>query len=285
MRFIKSIYTVLLVLPFALVAQEQTDTVAAPTKSKLERAAFESSSLIEAQTNVLNTKGTLQLTMNHRFGIVNSGPGANDMLGLWAPANIRLELNYGITDRINVGFATVKDSRLQDFTLKGALLRQTKDGKMPFSLTYYGNATYDARHADNFVNSTDKWSFFSELILAKRFSRTVSLQLTSSISHFNYVEAPIKSDLFAMGLGGRIKVTPTSALLLDYNQPVTNYEHNLSKPGMGVGFEFSTGSHAFQLFITNYRALSPQHNVLTNQTNFFDGKYMIGFNITRLWHM
>ncbi len=285
MRFLKSIYTVLLVLPFALVAQEKTDSVVAPIKTKLERAAFESTSLIESQTNVLNTKGTLQMTMNHRFGIVNSGPGSNDMIGLWAPANIRLELSYGITNRINVGFATIKDSRLQDFNLKGAIFRQTKDGKTPFSLTYFGNATYDARPPSNFVHSSDKWSFFNELIIARRFSRTVSLQLTTSFSHFNYVEAPIKSDLFALGLGGRIKINPTTALLLDYNQPVTNYEHNLSKPGMGAGFEFSTGSHVFQLLITNYRALSPQYNVLNNQTNFFDGKYMIGFNITRLWHL
>jgi len=241
--------------------------------------------LIENQTNVLLTKGTLELTMNHRFGIVNSGPGANDFFGIWAPSNIRLALNYGITDRINVGFATIKDSRLQEVSLKGALLRQNKVGGMPFSMTYYGNITMDGRPSENFLHPTDRYSFYNQLIIARRFNRSISVQIAPSLSHFNYVEAPIKNDLIAIEFGGRVKINPSTAVIFDYNQPVTKYDNNVTKPGMGLGFEFSTGSHAFQLFVTNYRNLSSQYNVMTNQTNFFDGKYMIGFNITRLWHM
>jgi hypothetical protein len=101
----------------------------------------------------------------------------------------------------------------------------------------------------------------------------------------NYVEAPVENNIIAVELGGRIKITPTMSFLFDYNQPITTYFKENTKPGMGAGFEFSTGSHAFQLFVTNYKTLSEQHNVLTNQNDFFDGKYLIGFNITRLWHL
>lgn len=283
MKFNKIFLATILVLPLTIFAQ--SDSTATKTKSKLERAAFESISLIETQTNVILTKGTLELTMNHRFGIVNAGPGQNDFIGIWAPANIRLALSYGITDRINVGFGTTKDNRLQDLNYKVGLLRQTRDNKMPLSVSFFGNVCYDARPPEVFTNPTDRWSFFNQIIIARRFSRNISFQISPSISHFNYVESPIKSDIFAIGLGGRVKITPTSAILLDYNQPITTYVGDKTKPGMGIAYEVSTTSHIFQLFITNYKGIIPQYNVLNNQNDFFNGKYLIGFNITKLWNM
>ena len=286
MKINKSILIALFVLPITLLAQVKDSTAVSTktTKSKFERAAFESSALLESQTNVVNVKGTLEMIINHRFGIVNSGPHSNDGLGIWAPANIRFALNYAITNSINVGFGTTKDSRLQDFSLKAALLRQTKDGKTPLSITYFGTMAYDARTPENFVHSTDRWSYYNQLIFAKRINRSISLQISPSISHLNYVESPMPSNVFATEIGTRVKVTPTMAVIADYNYSFAKYNTNLTKPGMGLGMEYSTGSHAFQLFITNYRSILPQYNTMLNQNDFFNGKYAIGFNITRLFH-
>lgn len=285
MKLNKSILIALFVLPLSFFAQEKKDSIVASTKSKFERAAFESSALIESQTNVINVKGTLEMTINHRFGIVNTGPGANDGLGIWAPANIRFALNYGITNRINVGFGTTKDSRLQDFNLKGAILRQTRDNRMPVSVTYYGDIAYDARPPENFVHSTDRWSYYNQIIIARRFNRSISFQVAPSISHMNYVEAPMKSDIVSIEMGARVKVTSTMAVLADYNYMYTKYDTNVTKPGMALGMEYSTGSHAFQLFITNYRSIISQYNAVYNENDFFKGgKYCIGFNVTRLFH-
>jgi len=283
MKINKLFVIAILAIPTVIFAQEKVDSTST-TKSKLERATFESSALVESQTNVVNVKGTLEMTINHRFGIVNSGPGANDGLGFWAPSNIRFAMNYSVTDRINVGFGTTKDSRLQDLSLKIAIFRQTRDGKMPFSITYYGDMAYDARKPENFVHSTDRWSYYSQLIFAKRINRSISLQVSPSISHINYVEAPMKNNIMSVQFGGRVKVTPTMAVIADYNYAFANYDNNKTKPGMGLGMEYSTGSHAFQLFITNYRSIVPQYNAIFNQNDFFDGKYAIGFNMTRLFH-
>ena len=286
MKINKSILIALFVLPITLLAQvkDSTAVTTKSTKSKFERAAFESSALIESQTNVVNVKGTLEMSINHRFGIVNTGPNSNDGLGIWAPANIRFALNYAISNRINVGFGTTKDSRLQDLSLKAAILRQTKDNKVPFSVTYFGTMAYDARTPENFVHSTDRWSYFNQLIFARRINRSISLQVSPSISHMNYVESPMPSNVFATEVGARVKVTPTMAVIADYNYSFAKYSTNVTKPGMGLGMEYSTGSHAFQLFITNYRSILPQYNTMLNQNDFFNGKYAIGFNMTRLFH-
>ncbi len=286
MKINKSILIALFVLPITLLAQvkDSTAVTTKSTKSKFERAAFESSALIESQTNVVNVKGTLEMSINHRFGIVNTGPNSNDGLGIWAPANIRFALNYAISNRINVGFGTTKDSRLQDLSLKAAILRQTKDNKVPFSVTYFGTMAYDARTPENFVHSTDRWSYYNQLIFARRINRSISLQVSPSISHMNYVESPMPSNVVATEVGARVKVTPTMAVIADYNYSFAKYSTNVTKPGMGLGMEYSTGSHAFQLFITNYRSILPQYNTMLNQNDFFNGKYAIGFNMTRLFH-
>lgn len=293
MKLNKSILIALFVFPLTLLAQEKKDSIAPSKKAKLERAAFESTALIENQTNILNTKGTVELTMNHRFGSVK---GTNDMIGIWAPANIRLAVTYGITDNITVGYGTTKDNRLQDFDLKVALLRQTRDNSMPVSISYFGNAAMNASPKGTFIKTTPKnetipyhfssrLSFFNQLIIAKRFTSNFSLQIAPSWSHFNDVDKPVKNDLIAVALGGRMKITPSTSVLVDYNQPLNTFQGRDPLPGIAFGVEFSTGSHAFQLFVTNYKSIIQQQNTMFNQNDFFRSDYMIGFNITRLWHM
>jgi len=287
MKLYKSIFIALFALPMMLLAQEQKDEIAAVAEDSIaavkeveyERAAFESTSLIENQTDRVYGKGTIEMIMNHRFGLVS---GTNDLIGIWAPANIRIAVNYSITDRITVGYGTTKDARLQDFCLKASLLKQTVDGKMPVSITYYGNMSISALPKENFYHTSDRWSFFNQIIIAKRFSKVFSLQLAPSYSHYNVVDAPMSNDLFAVQFGGRAKVTSTMSILLDVNHPITSQEI-APKSGFSVGTEFSTVGHAFQIFVSNYRGIVNQQSNMFNQFDFFEGDFAIGFNITRTW--
>ncbi|WP_395051571.1 DUF5777 family beta-barrel protein [Flavobacterium sp.] len=279
MKLYKIIFIAVFSLPMMLLAQEQKDNIPAVKEVEYERAAFESTSLIESQTNRVYSKGTIEMVMNHRFGLVN---GTNDMIGIWAPANIRIAVNYSITDRITVGFGTTKDNRLQDFSLKTALLRQTVNGKMPVSVTYYGNMSISALPKENFYNTSDRWSFFNQLIIAKRITKAISLQIAPSYSHYNTVQAPMSNDLFAIEFGGRAKVTSDMSILLDVNQPITSQEI-APKSGFSIGTEFSTVGHTFQIFVSNYRGIVNQQSNMLNQNEFFEGDFAIGFNISRTW--
>jgi len=135
----------LLIVPLFAFSQEKVkDSII----DKPERPAFEGSFIIENPSNVLNSKNTLEVQMSHRFGLINGG--TNDLAGFWAPSNIRIGLAYAITDKITVGYSTIKFDRLQDFNLKVGLLAQTRSNRMPISLTYYGNFTINAKLKDNF---------------------------------------------------------------------------------------------------------------------------------------
>lgn len=258
---------------------QEADTVAAQKTDKPERDAFQSTWLIDNPTGVVGSKGTLTFDIQHRFGVIESGN--RDLLGIWGPSNIRLALSYSFTDRITLGFGTTKDTRLQDFNLRAALLRQTRSGSVPVSITFYGNTAIDARESEFFPESSNRLSYFAQVLIMRRFSRTFSLQIAPSFSHYNIVEESLSNDQFAIAFGGKVSISDKTAILLDYSQPVGQ---NSDNPGLAVGIEMSTGSHAFQVFIGNYNGIVPQKNYLLNQNKLSEKEFLIGFNINRLWN-
>lgn len=275
----------LLVYPAFLFPQEKAkDSVV----DKPERPAFESSYIIDNPTDLLFNKKTLEVAIIHRFGTINGG--TNDLAGIWAPSNIRIGFAYAPHDRITVGFGTTKFDRLQDFNWKVGLLKQTRSGSNPVNVSYYGNFVIDARKKENFVLDQHRYSFFHQVIIARRFTPGLSMQIAPSISHFNVVDANMKNDRVAIAFGGRVKVSPQSSILWDYSQPLTRFvkDPDLNNynnyPGLSLGFEVRTSSHAFQIFISNLNGIVPQQNYVKNENNFFDGDILIGFNITRLYN-
>ncbi|MBA4153533.1 DUF5777 family beta-barrel protein [Flavobacterium sp.] len=279
MKLYKLFVAVLSFFPLSIFAQETTDTIV-PVEVEYEKAAFESSSLVDNQTDRVYSKGTVEFIMNHRFGMVD---GSNDMIGIWGVANIRLALTYAVTDRITVGFGTSKENRLQDFNLKAAIFKQTVNGKMPFNLTYYGNWTVSALPKEEFEYTSDRWSFFNQLILTRRMSKSVSFLLAPSYSHYNLVESTMQNDMLALGAGGKYTFMQDLSIIVDFTTPLMKYEQNTPKPGFGIGIEYGAVQHAFQLFISNSKGIVNQQNIMYNQNEFFNGEFMIGFNIMKSW--
>ncbi|WP_420321174.1 DUF5777 family beta-barrel protein [Flagellimonas sp.] len=278
------IYIFLLLFPLYLISQEKAkDSVV----DKPQRPAFESSHIIEMPTDVLNSKNTLEIQMGHRFGLVNGG--SNDLIGIWAPSNIRIGFSYGLHERLTIGYGTTKFDRLQDFNWKVGILRQMRSDKIPVNVTYFGNFTVDARSKNNFLVDQHRYSFFNQLIVSRRFNSNLSLQAAGSVSHYNLVPRRMRNDVVALSLGGRYKVSSQTSILVDYTQPFVHHLDGVEleidpKAGFGLGVEFRTSSHAFQLFISSYQGIVPQKNVLFNQNDFFEGDFLIGFNITRLYN-
>ena len=72
---------------------------------KPERDAFESSTLVDNQTNVVFQKNTLEVMMQHRFDYLDQ---ENSLLGIYGSANIRIGASYSILDWLNVGYGITK---------------------------------------------------------------------------------------------------------------------------------------------------------------------------------
>ncbi|MCF8273740.1 MAG: DUF5777 family beta-barrel protein [Flavobacteriaceae bacterium] len=282
------LFTFLMAPIFCFSQEKAKDSI----EEKPERPAFESSSIIDNQTNVLFQKNTLEVMMQHRFGLIDE---ENSLLGIYgANSNIRIGLSYAFLDWVTVGYGITKKNRVSDFSLKVGILQQTRSGSTPLSATYYGNVGIDGRSGDSndglFITKQDRYSYFHQLIIARRFSPKVSLQIAPSFSHYNAVDFGYENDRFSVAFGGRIKISPQTSIIFDYSQPITSFEDDATtglsynNPGISLGAEFATSAHAFQIFITNYSGIVPQQNYMRNTNDFFDKGILIGFNITRVYN-
>ncbi|NNK72686.1 MAG: hypothetical protein HKO94_05795, partial [Flavobacteriaceae bacterium] len=147
----------------------------------------------------------------------------------------------------------------------------------------------DARSKNQglFLNTSDRYSFFNQLIIARRFNSKFSVQVAPSVSHYNTVERTMRNDMIAIAVGGRYKISSGTAIIADYSQPLSEFIRNNPDPGISFGVEFATSSHIFQIFVTNLWGIVPQENYMFNQKNTGldkdqgSGQYLIGFNITR----
>ena len=122
----------------------------------------------------------------------------------------------------------------------------------------------------------------------------------------------MKHDHFAVAIAARYKLTDVTSVMVNYDQPITKHSTNNPDPNLSFGVEFNTSSHSFQIFVGNYSYLNPQRNNLFNKNSPFGyddmtkthpdrkiddpnttndesirvkgGRFLIGFNITRLWN-
>ncbi len=277
---------------------------------------FESDKLINLETIETLRKKSFQFQIQHRFGSLEKEfePNQNfDFLGMFAPANIRIGLNYGLTKKLTIGFGATKNRYLYDFNLKYKILSQTKSGSMPISLSYYGNFAYlsdvnfetrketsDYYIFNNSIKITkyysyaNRLSYFSQLIIARKFNDNLSLQIAPAYSHFNLVESltsvvdssqdsTMTHDNFSISFSGQLVVSPQSAIIFEISYPITTNTYIDTKPDIGIGYQISTGAHAFQVVISTANTLVPQYNTAYNVNDFGKGQIMLGFNIVRRW--
>lgn len=260
----------------------------APTKY-----SYENGMVIDNQTDRMNQAKTLEMQIQHRFGTMENG--ISDLYGIFGAANTRLGLNYTITDWLQVGFGTTKNYKLQDFGLKANIIQQTKDNKVPVTVTYYGNLAIDARDEKNFginYKFTDRLTYFNELLVTRKFCNWFTFSLGGSFTHFNKVDSLMEHDKIALHFVSRIKVSQQSSVVINYDWPlkidgIREWPGEMKdppKPNLGIGWEIATATHTFQVFVGTATSMVPQYNVMMNQNDWLDGEVFIGFNITRMWN-
>jgi Membrane bound beta barrel domain (DUF5777) len=260
-------------------------------KDKPVRAPFESGILIDNQTVMVPTKKTLEFIIEHRMGEIKE---ISDLYGVFGASNIRLGLNYSILENLMLGIGTTKDQKLQDFRIKWLPLQQTRENTIPVSVALYGNMAIDGRQEDVFGENykfANRYSYFAQLIISRKINSSITVQVAPSFSHINSVAQGYEHDKIGISFSGRARISPQSSIVFCFDQPLEiegiyeNIEPALKpKSSLALGWEISTSTHAFQIFIASSRALVPQYNMMYNTNDWTEGKFYLGFNITRLWN-
>ena len=279
MKTPKSLFNLFILLALFSGNISAQDSTAVTQDNRPVRSPFQTNVLIENQTVVSPLKGSLNLMIYHRFGSLENG--IKDLFGIYGGANTRLGLEYGITDRIMVGIGTTQNYKLQDIEWKYAILRQTRSNSMPVSLSYYGNMVIEATEEENFgpeesYKFIHRLSYFTQLIVSRKFNDIFSLQVAPEMAFYNAVKDSLSNFTLGIHFGGRAKVWGEKSIIVEYDQPLTGHDLFDPKPNIGMGFEFGTATHAFQIFVSQYQDIIYQRNLAYNENT----KFQIGFNIT-----
>jgi hypothetical protein len=289
MELMKKIYTLTLTFFLFIAGMGLSIAQDNPDDKKPVRGFFESTGLVDYSTIKGLPSGGLELVIQHRFGKVNNG--VTDFWGIYAPSNIRMALNYGITNNLMVGIASEKNNKLQTLEWKYNLLKQNRDGSIPVDVAYYGNIGVDTRDEEVFgvnYSFTSRLSYFNQIIVARKFTDALSLLTGISYSHFNSTDSLVRHDAVAWHLGGRYKIWGSNSFIFETSMPfdwnINNYSRwdefaEIAKPGFSFGIEFGTSTHAFQIFLSNYEQLVHQKNILYNKNDFGEGDLLLGFNV------
>ena len=160
---------------------------------------------------------------------------------------------------------------------------------MPLSVSILGTVTdYTQDEAtETYLNTKYRTAYAVELLLARKVNRYLSLQVTPTWLHYNLVPTvDDKNDVFAVGLGGRMKITKRMSINAEYdvvpkNQVVSTQVHN----SFSLGWDIETGGHVFQLVFSNSQSMLPTQYLTQTNGTWGKGDIFFGFNISRNFNL
>lgn len=248
-------------------------------------ASFKTTRVVNIHSLENTGAGVFDFKISHRFGMVNQG--VYDLFGL-DNASIRIGGDYGITDQIMIGVGRSSFEKTYDGFLKYKFLRQsTGKKKMPITAALFGSAAVKTLRQTN-PDREDVFShrvyYTAQLLIGRKFSERLTLQLSPTWVHRNLVETSVEeNDVFALGVAGRIKITKRITLNAEYIYVLPDQIADDLYNSLSLGFDIETGGHVFQIHFTNSTSMIEKGFVTETVGNWGDGDIHFGFNISRVF--
>jgi hypothetical protein len=259
-----------------------------PEQTQYALQTFKGTRLINGHSLETKAQGDFEFIFAHRFGPINGG--IFEFFG-WDEAYVRLGLDYGVTDNFSASIGRNSVDKTLDGYIKYKVFRQQKGASdFPLTITALGGAAYKASPRKNEVpegfTRIDRLAYVAQALIGRKINSNLSLQLMPTFVHKNSVDQSMESnDQFALGFGGRLKITKSFAVTSEYYHRTKVNERNPSFNSLGFGAEIETGGHVFQLLLTNTRGLTERAFITETEGDFADGDIHFGFNVTRTFHL
>ncbi len=286
----------------AQAQDELKDAVAGtPTTKEKVSATFKTSRLINFHSNETVGAHDLDFRVDHLFGdLAGANGGYQNYWGLTNAADVRIGFEYGVTNKLTTAFGLSKgvgeQRLLWDVYAKYKLLQQNVKGGSPIGITLLTDAAIstitastDPTSSASFTNTAQRLSYNTQAIIVRKFSNNFSATVIPTFIHRNYVSYGDQSNLLALGMGLRYKLTKRFGIVIDYGLPFRSatskaYYTSVGKKyynPLGVGVEIETGGHVFHVNFTNKEAMLEQQYIPSTTSNWGDGQFRWGFNISR----
>ncbi|MBK6831865.1 MAG: hypothetical protein IPG92_14500 [Flavobacteriales bacterium] len=249
---------------------------------------------------VVPKKRSFGFMIQHRFGAVKPDEQAwKQFVGLDLPANIRFSFQYSPLRDTHLELGRSKNGKTWDLGAKGRLLKQTVEDEMPISVTVLGNV---ALMSDDLPATNDRLffadgvtpfayrfehrlSYNAQVIVARRFSERVSLQLAPVITYRNLVPMEGSNLTMAIVLSARVRVSAKSSILLEAAPIVEGRQGMDHKEPLALAYEVATQGHVFQIVLASGQEFVEQRLYATPATPYNEGYFHLGFNMARTFYV
>ncbi|TJZ62222.1 hypothetical protein FAZ15_06875 [Sphingobacterium olei] len=302
--YLKIVTAIVLTMPLLSFAQEDLDKLIELETNNSEKilATFKSGNLINIKTTETIHKNEMDFRVDHRFGdLAGRAGGVKNFFGMDHSTDIRIGFDYGLFDNVTVGIARAKGAtaatQLYEMNVKYRFLDQTQDNVRPISIAFFASTTAAAVGTSNdpvspisYGGFGDRLTYISQFIIARKFSPSFSFAILPTYTHRNYTAFGDQNSVFAIGAGGRLKISKRMAVVADYFLPFRNQEKkqyieevNQQKfyNALGVGLELETGGHIFHLNFTNATAVQESQFITETTSTWTKGQFRWGFSIAR----
>jgi hypothetical protein len=247
--------------------------------------------VITLPTNLRLPKHKLDFRLTHRFarGLSEGTFGnlASDFFGFDGGAQIGFGLRFGLFRGNQVEVYRTSDRTIQISDRQEVL----HEGRSPVGLSIVASV----EGLNNFgLSSAPEGATLHEfspsvaLVLSRRLGTRAALYLVPSwVGHTRIIpSAPGTEDgTLVLGLGARLRLTKTMALVGEINPRLAGYAGDLgsgdSAAAASFGVEWRVGGHAFQINFSNDLGTTPAQ-VARGQQGTED--WHIGFNLTRKFY-
>ncbi|WP_350284457.1 DUF5777 family beta-barrel protein [uncultured Croceitalea sp.] len=283
-----------LILGFSntLVAQDLLNALEKelPQDPNYVQATFKTTRLALGHSVETRKQGTMEISANTRFWNI---PQSETQAFLADRVSTRFGVSYAFSDRFTLGTGVTTFDGIFDGYAKYKLFKQVDKGKgSPFTVTLLQNASVrtsgrPGRNFNNDTNFSDKLAFTSQVLIARKFTRNFSMQISPTYIHRNstrFAEDP--TDHFAVGIGGRYRVGGHVSISSEYYYLANPVESITTYDAFAIGVNWELTDLMLQFHLSNALHISEDAFITQNRVNFNtkDGNLFFGFNATFLLH-
>lgn len=272
----------LILCPFALFAQDdllsEIDSVA--TNEKVE-SAFKGLKIVNIESTKLAAKGDLYFIVAHRFGSVKDG--FKGFFGL-DNAVTQLKFVYGVNNWLTVSGA--RSEVVYDFSAKYSLQPQMKNG-FPVSIVGFSSVGINNLLDESIYPNMEfnhRMIYVSQVLVSRKFNNKLSLELAPTFFHENFVvDDNQDNSQFALGMGGRYKLSNRWSLNVDYAAHLNRASTSPYKNPLSIGVDLETGGHVFQMHFSSSQGIHESGFLGSTTGDWSKGEVFFGFNMLRVF--
>ena len=286
---------ILFAFPLLMNAQDdllsEIDTTA--TDVTVE-SAFKSLKIVNLESTKLAAKGDFYFIVAHRFGFIDKG--FDDFFGL-DNANTQLKFLYGVNDWLTVHIGRSGFQETYDLAAKYRLYSQKENG-FPVTIVGFNSVAINSElKEEDYPNLKfeNRLSYVAQVLISRKFSDKLSLEIAPSVFHENTLRDildennavilpnPQDNTQFAVGLGGRYKLTSRWSVNVDYAAHLNRASQSNYKNPLSIGVDLETGGHVFQMHFTNAQAMHETGYLGQTVGDWSKGEIAFGFNLVRVF--